>query len=112
MFAVRRTILAVAIVMSSLGSAVVASLLSAQPGGALATCTDLWQGPTSGTQFWSTAANWSTGLPGTSSVVCINVSGTYTVDLTTSTTINTLELGGSSGTQTLELSGASTNVTL
>ncbi len=98
MFAVRRTVLAVAIVFSSVGAAVVASLLSAQPGSALATCTDLWQGPTSGTQSWSTAADWSTGVPVSSSVVCINVSGTYTVDLTASATINTLELGGSSGT--------------
>lgn len=72
------------------------------------TCSTSWINPSGGS--WSTAANWSSGLPNSSSDVCINLSGTYTVTLTGNVTINSLSLGNASGedVQTLELGGSLT----
>ena len=78
-------------------------MVSATPGGAALTCTDSWQGPATGSTDWNaSAANWSTGFPTSSSVVCISEPGTYTVTLTSGTTVGALQVGGAtSGTQTL-----------
>ena len=46
-------------------------------------------------------------------MVCIYASGTYTVDLTGSTTVSAVQVSdGASGTQTLKVDGSSTNVNL
>ncbi len=91
---VRNLALAVLVGAASLGSAGAAALVSASPGGALPSCTDSWQGPSTGTTDWNTsAANWSSGFPTGSSVVCITEPGTYTVSLAGSTSVNTLGIG-------------------
>ena len=55
---------------------------------------------------WNTASNWSTGgVPGSTSDVIIDFSGTYTVTLDVNTTITSLTLGNSSGPQTLSVNG-------
>ena len=82
------------------------------PASYAAACTNNWQGPTSGVQQWSTAANWSGGVPTSSDAVCIKLAGTYTVDLTSSTTVGSIAIGATTGTQTLEVDGASTNIEL
>ncbi len=115
MTGLRRAFLAVAVVATTLGTTGVVTVLTAAPSAA-ASCTDSWQGPTSGTTNWNAnAAYWSSGLPVSTSVVCINLPGTYTVDLTSNSNsgINSLQIGGaSSGTQTLLVDGSSTNLSL
>ncbi len=111
----KRFAAAAAIVLAPLGTAGITVGLSAAPAGANPpACTDNWQGPTMGTTNWNAnSLDWSSGFPTSSSVVCIGLSGTYSVDLTASASINTLELGGgATGTQTLIVDGTSTNVTL
>ena len=110
----KRAAAAVAIASAPIGSAGVTLALTAAPAGALPSCTDTWQGPLTGTTNWNaSSSNWSSGFPTSTSVVCINAAGTYSVDLTSGVTINTLELGGgATGTQTLIDDGSSTNVNL
>ena len=84
--------------IGSLGLAGSLAEMSATSAAALATCTDNWQGPSTGTTDWNaSSANWSAGFPGSSSVVCIAEPGTYTVALTAGASINTLEVGGAVG---------------
>jgi hypothetical protein len=97
-----------------LGCSGAASVLFAAPAYA-SSCTDSWVGPTSGVQSWSVAANWSNGVPdyytlgpnGDHSNACIDLPGTYTVDLATAgyTYLNTIDIGAASGTQTLRVDG-------
>jgi fibronectin-binding autotransporter adhesin len=109
---IRRIGMAAAIVIGSVGTIGAATVVTATPSMA-ATCTDSWQGPTTGTTNWNaSAANWSSGFPSTSSVVCIALAGTYTVDLTASVNVGTVQVGAASGTQTLAVDGSSTNVEL
>ena len=55
---------------------------------------------------WNDAANWSPNqVPGSTNDVVIAASGTYTVTLNISTTVNSLSLGGASGQQTLVNNG-------
>ena len=104
--------MATAIVLGSLGSAGVVAVVAATPSAA-ATCTDTWQGPTTGTTSWNaSSSNWSSGFPTSTSVVCIGGTTSYTVDLTASATVGGLQLGGTAGTQTLKVDGALTNVDL
>ena len=116
MVGIRRAFMAVTIAVASLGTAGVASLVAATPSGASSppACTDSWMGPTTGTTSWNASStNWSAGFPIATSVVCINVPGTYTVDLPSSSnaSISALEVGGaSSGTQTVEIDGSATSV--
>ncbi|HUC03914.1 MAG TPA: putative Ig domain-containing protein [Acidimicrobiales bacterium] len=81
--------------------------------GALLSCNDDWTNASGG--LWSDASNWSSGVPGTSSVVCIGSTtpGTYTVDLASPVQVSGLDMGDStSGFQTLAVeSGASLTVT-
>ena len=114
MVGLRRVFMAVTIAAASLGTAGVASLVSATPSGASPpACTDSWTGPTTGTTSWNaSSANWSAGFPTNTSVVCISLAGTYTVDLGSSSnaTISALEVGGAtSGTQTVEIDGSATS---
>ena len=110
---IRRIGMAAAIVIGSVGTIGAASVVTATPSSA-ATCTDSWQGPTTGTTNWTASAtDWSAGFPTSSSVVCIALAGTYTVDLTGGTSVGAVQVGGgASGTQTLEVDGSSTNVEL
>ena len=65
-------------------------------------CTDTFTNTKGGS--WFTASNWSTkAVPGASDEACITENGTYTVEMTgTSTvTLKALTIGGSSGSQTL-----------
>ena len=53
-------LVAVAALVGSFGTAGVVLLATATPSAALSTCTDNWQGPTTGTTNWNaSAANWS-----------------------------------------------------
>jgi hypothetical protein len=89
------------------------SSAAAAPRSTTPACTDTWVGPTTGTQQWSTTSDWSSGLPSSSSVVCIKHAGTYTVQLTSSASIDALVVGGAkSGTQTLQVDGSTTDVAL
>ncbi len=107
---IRRAALAAVVAIASLGAAGLVTWVSATPSAASPpACTDTWVGPTTGTTNWNAStSDWNTGaFPGGSDVVCITSSGTYTVDLPVSVSINTLELGGgASGTQTLQVDGA------
>ena len=79
-------------------------------------CNDSWKSAASGA--WSVAANWTTGVPGGTSDVCITVPGTYTVTLAPWSVgtadpnhngdgVGSLTLGEASGTgtQTLDIAG-------
>src|SRR5689334_7122189 len=60
---------------------------------------------------WNDATNWSPNhVPGSSDDAIITASGTYTVTLDISPTVNSLMLGGNSGQQTLNTSN--NNLTL
>ncbi len=114
MRAFRRAAMAALVAAGSLVSVSVVAVATATPGGAALSCTDNWQGPATGTTDWNaSAANWSSGFPTGTSVVCISEPGTYTVALTGSVSVGALQVGGAtSGTQTLSASGVSTSVTL
>jgi hypothetical protein len=79
-------------------------------------CNDSWKSPVSGA--WSSAGNWTAGVPDSSSDVCITVPGTYTVTLApwsvgtadpnhNGAGVNsfTLGLARGTGTQTLDIVG-------
>ena len=52
--------------------------------------------------YWNVATNWSPNqVPSSADDAVITASGTYTVTLNTSSTVNSLALGGTSGQQTL-----------
>ncbi len=113
----KRFAAAAAIALAPLATVGVTAVLSAAPAGALPTCggtTDNWQGPTGVTTNWNANSTyWSQGFPTSTSNVCIDESDTYSVDLTSSVTINSLEVGGgATGTQTLIVDGSSTSVVL
>ncbi|MCU1400054.1 MAG: hypothetical protein JWN62_3163 [Acidimicrobiales bacterium] len=89
------------------GPALVASLVSLAgitlPGGTAhaAACNDSWIGGVD--SLWTTAANWSAGLPDASKDVCIGdmATGTYSVTLNATGAAHSITVGGASGTQTL-----------
>ena len=55
---------------------------------------------------WSDSSNWNPNqVPGTSDDVVITNTGTITVTLDVSATVNSLRLGGNSGQQTLAMAG-------
>ena len=114
MVEVRRIFAAVAIVVGSFATVGAVSLATATPSAALSTCTDNWQGPTTGTTNWNaSSSDWSSGFPTSSSVACISAAGTYTVELTASASVGTLQIGGAtSGTQTVLADGAGGSITL
>jgi hypothetical protein len=111
---IRRTAAAVVVAVASLGSAGVVAVATATPSAALQTCTDNWQGPTTGTTAWNaSASNWSAGFPTGTDVVCIGVAGTYTVDLNSPASVSAVQVGGgASGAQTLEVDGSAGNNSL
>ncbi len=111
MVGLRRISLAFALVVGSLATAGVTASVTATPSGAL-TCSISWAAATSGS--WETATNWlPQRVPNSTDVVCINLAGTYTVDMTGGDNISAIQVGGgATGTQTLEVSGAVTNVGL
>ncbi len=106
--------MAALVAVGTLGSAGAVAVVSATPSAAALSCTDSWQGPTSGTTDWGASPSyWSSGFPTSSSVVCISAPGTYTVTLTGSVTVGALQVGGAtSGTQTLLAEATSSSVTL
>ncbi len=110
----RRPAAALAIALAFIGTTGIVTVATATPSAALPTCgasTDNWLTGASGS--WSTAGNWSAGVPTSTTNVCINAMGTYTVDISGSDSAGTLQIGGaSSGTQTLEIDGTSTSSVL
>jgi len=107
-----RTVLCTTLLGGVLTVAVVAALPALPASAAAPTCTDTWNVTTSGTYSWGTSADWSNGLPGASSIVCITKPGKYTVQLIGgTTTIDALEVG--SGTvgdnEILDLFGTCSN---
>jgi hypothetical protein len=65
-------------------------------------CTDSWTNSKGGS--WFTAGNWSKGVPTSTDEACITENGTYTVEMTQSSstvTLKALTVGGTSGTQTV-----------
>ena len=71
---------------------------------AAVTCSTSWKAATSGD--WFVAANWSHGVPTSSSDACVGVAGTYSVTVTGPGNVaKSLTLGAGSGVQTLDLSG-------
>jgi len=107
----QRALTAIAVTASSLVAFGIASIPAAPAASAAPTCTDSWTG-TAGDGLWTTAANWGAGVPGSSSVACIQLAGTYTVTIIGSASAAVLELGATSGQQTLDVSGAGTQSTL
>ncbi|MEO0559769.1 MAG: hypothetical protein AAF170_16480, partial [Bacteroidota bacterium] len=65
------------------------------------TCTTSWTSASGG--VWSTAANWSDGVPTSADTACVTASGTYAVSLDQDQALGGLVVGGTSGTQTLVL---------
>ncbi len=109
----RRSAAALAVAVASIGAIGVVAVATAAPSGAV-TCgptTDNWNG---GSGSWSTAGDWSLGVPTSTSNVCIDATGTYTVDLSGSGSAASLQVGAgpSSGTQTLEVDGSTTSTSL
>jgi hypothetical protein len=65
-------------------------------------CTDSWTNNKGGS--WFTPGNWSKGVPTSADEACITENGTYTVEMTQSSStvsLKALTVGGTSGTQTL-----------
>ncbi len=78
--------------MRSLFSFVILVLgLAAAPTLHAQSCTTSWINPSGGN--WTTASNWSSGLPNANSNACINLPGTYSVALTGNVTRASLTLG-------------------
>ena len=101
---VRRSAVALALVVGTLGSLGVALVATETPSVAQPACTDNWVGPTSGVQSWDSSGNWSAGAPNSSSVACIDEAGTYTVVYDGSNGPGAVEVGGAgTGAQTLEI---------
>jgi len=72
------------------------------------TCSIDWASGVSG--LWTDASKWSPArVPTSSDDVCITVSGTYSVTLNGSATVDSLTLGGSSGVQTFVDQGTAAN---
>ena len=72
------------------------------------TCNVYWADNVSGN--WSDSTKWSTSMvPTSSDNVCINVDGTYTVNVTGDTWVQNLSIGkpGNTGVQTLHIGGSS-----
>ena len=84
-------------------SLVVAALSLLAAPSLAAACTETWSGPTTGSNSWETAANWTpTGVPGPADDACIQLDGTYTVTMATGQAVNTLTIGAlSTGGATL-----------
>ncbi len=108
----RKAAAALALAIGALGSVGVVVVATGTPSAAQLTCTDNWVGPTSGSQSWDTSANWSGGVPGGSSVACIQAAGTYTVVYDGMGTPAAVQVGGAaSGIQNLEIEGANMSTT-
>ncbi len=80
------------------------ALALAAPSAALGAC-DNWTNKSGGS--WNEASNWSEGVPGPSTEVCIQQTGTYEVTLEPSGSagvyVKSLKLGSTSGAQTLRI---------
>ena len=93
------------LLLLGLAAALVAWLVAMSASASAAGCSDSWTSASGG--LWTDAANWSAGVPSSSSDVCITLAGTYTVTLEGGQNVNSLTLGGASGTQTLGVVGTS-----
>ncbi len=72
-----------------------------------AQCSTSWINASGGS--WDVATNWSSGVPGSTSDACINLSGTYTVTMSNNVIVNSLSLGtNGNGKQTLEINSTLT----
>ena len=75
-------------------------------------CTDTWTNTAGGD--WSTASDWSNGVPSSTDVACLTTAGSYTVTISAADgaeDVSSLSLGAGSGTQTLTVgTGASLEV--
>ena len=110
----RRIGVAVIVSLAAVGSVGVVLVATATPSAAL-TCSDYWQGPDSGTTAWNASvADWSeNAFPGSGDVACIEEAGTYTVEITSSASVEGLQVGGAAnGTQTVTVDGAGGSVDL
>src|ERR1700733_14464186 len=108
---IRRLGAALAVAAASVGSMGIVAVATGTPSGATPCTGDTWTNAAGGS--WSTAGDWSAGVPTSTTNVCITTPGTYTVDISSSATAANLQLGGAtSGTQTLEVDGTSTSNTL
>ena len=100
------------------GSVIVGALLAgtgvavAVPIAHAAAC-DSWTGG-GGDGLWTTATNWSAGLPDSTTDVCIGdvATGTYAVSLNATGTARSITVGGASGTQTLIVGNTYGSLTL
>jgi hypothetical protein len=111
MTSLRRSLAALTIVVTSVGSVGAWALVTAAPAAALPSCNDNWTNASGGT--WSASDNWSAGVPTSTSEVCIDLKGTYTVDFSGSGSAETLLVGNAaSGRQTLDVDGSSTSSAL
>jgi fibronectin-binding autotransporter adhesin len=92
-----------------LGAAVTVAVFVVAPrGGHAATCTDSWL---AGNGDWMTPANWSNNaVPNSGDVVCISNNGTFTVTLSSNTSVQvgSLTVGGGTGAQTLVIGSGMT----
>ncbi len=92
---------------AALGGGALAVLLAGSGSAQAApTCTTSWKTAVSGD--WGTAADWTSGVPTSTTAACITVAGAYTVTVTgEAATAKTLTLGVATGTakQTLSLVG-------
>jgi fibronectin-binding autotransporter adhesin len=108
---VRRSLAVIAVAIAPAASVGGVALVTATAAAALPSCNDNWTNGSGGS--WSTAGNWSAGVPSGTTDACIKLAGTYTVDLSGSGSASTLLVGNAtSGTQTLDIDGSSTNSTL
>ena len=107
----RAPLLAALVLLSALAQALIAA-----PRADAAACTTSWTNASGGR--WTTASNWSAGVPDANDVACIQLAGTYHVEVRAYddqpgnglATAQELHLGGLSGTQTLLISGANLTV--
>ena len=86
--------------------------LPTSPDAPQAVCSITWTNASGGA--WSTASNWSPArVPNAADNVCITLDGTYTVTLSTSTTIASLTVANATGSATLDaLVGYTSTVTV
>ncbi|HKP90993.1 MAG TPA: hypothetical protein VJT75_13585 [Thermoleophilaceae bacterium] len=95
-----------------LAAAATAVLLIGAPQAHAAACTTSWTNASGGR--WTIPSNWDSGVPDSNDVACIQLAGTYQVEIrafdgdlgNATATAKELHFGGLSGTQTLLIQGA------
>lgn len=90
--------------MRTIGSRLLAAFVAIFAAGSVAPAQSNWQPTAAGTYGWGTAANWSGGIPDSSTAIAnflAALTGNQTINLDADRTVNQLTIGSAGGTYTL-----------